>query len=886
VNESAIRQILESKRKLAEDFKLARAVRKSEEEGGCGVVGFCCSEPVPGRHIYEPSKQMHNRGNGKGGGIAAVGFIPEQLGVSEEVLNEYYMLHIAMLDSNVRSEMEQRFITPHFDVAASGGLDTVDDWRSVAGLEVKPPDVWRYFVRVKPDVLDSFIRDNDLEDLGRSDAEDEFINQNSFKLNQTYYASLGDQRAFVLSHGKNIMILKVVGYAEAIVKYYKIEDLCAHVWIAHQRYPTKGRVWHPGGAHPFAAINMALVHNGDFANYHSVSEHLKQRHIYPQFLTDTEVSALLFDLLDRTYRYPLEYTIEAMAPTTEHDFDCLPEKKQPIYRAIQAAHMHGSPDGPWFFIIARNVVRENQLQLLGITDTAMLRPQVFAFLDGDFQVGLIASEKQAIDATLHSLSQQDKRICPVADSYWNARGGSHTDGGAFIFNLDKDSAGKIRITCTNKFGISPRAPRGTVPCDFSSDVTLSPELSNAAGDLENWLEAGDAFAIYEFISQNIGRWAFGDIRALCSMIADQAKDPGKTATAIEALTLLNDRRYSTDSKKAGHIIYIVRDALSRLFRNMPGLRADEDTESTHCLIDYDTRDTLRPPRQNERTLVIDASLFPPEGANCDAALLVDAYMKGWRHFICFSCRGQRYIGCGLGPETDGVTIDVYGSSGDYLGSGIDGLTITVHGNAQDQLGQIIKRGKMVIHGDVGQTFLYGAKGGSVYVLGNAAGRPLINSVGRPRVVINGTCLDFLAESFMAGDPLQGGGFAILNGIEFDDAGRIVARREPYPGSNLFSLASGGAIYMRDPHNNVTRQQLNGGEFAELTQQDWDLILPYLEENERLFGIRVDELLTVDGQRHMPERVYRKVRPVQLKSLASSASTTSHDNKTATANIGH
>ena len=47
--------------------------------------------------------------------------------------------------------------------------------------------------------------------------------------------------------------------------------------------------------------------------------------------------------------------------------------------------------------------------------------------------------------------------------------------------------------------------------------------------------------------------------------------------------------------------------------------------------------------------------------------------------------------------------------------------------------------------------MYGAKGGSVYVLGNAAGRPLINSVGRPRVVINGTCLDFLAESFMAGD---------------------------------------------------------------------------------------------------------------------------------------
>jgi glutamate synthase domain-containing protein 3 len=207
-----------------------------------------------------------------------------------------------------------------------------------------------------------------------------------------------------------------------------------------------------------------------------------------------------------------------------------------------------------------------------------------------------------------------------------------------------------------------------------------------------------------------------------------------------------------------------------------------------------------------------------------------------------------------------VTIDVYGSSGDYLGSGIDGLSITVHGNTQDQLGQIIKHGKLVIHGDTGQTFMYGAKGGEVYVLGNAAGRPLINSVGRPKAVINGTCLDFLAESFMAGDPLKKGGFVILNGIKFDDNGQIVPLPEPYPGSNLFSLASGGAIYVRDPDNKCDEQQLNGGQFVQLTDADWELILPYLEENERLFDISVEDLLTVDGRRCEPTEVYRKVTP--------------------------
>ena len=195
------------------------------------------------------------------------------------------------------------------------------------------------------------------------------------------------------------------------------------------------------------------------------------------------------------------------------------------------------------------------------------------------------------------------------------------------------------------------------------------------------------------------------------------------------------------------------------------------------------------------------------------------------------------------------------------------MKITVHGNAQDQLGQIIKRGKLVIYGDVGQTFLYGAKGGEIYVMGNAAGRPLINSVGKPRVVINGTCLDFLGESFMAGDPHNDGGFVILNGVKFDDDGGVILMDEPYPGSNVFSLASGGAIYVRDPGKTLIDQQLNGGMIEPLNKKDWDLILPYLEENERLFDIRIKDLLKVNGKKRSPRQVYRKVVPFVAGKIA-------------------
>ena len=91
---------------------------------------------------------------------------------------------------------------------------------------------------------------------------------------------------------------------------------------------------------------------------------------------------------------------------------------------------------------------------------------------------------------------------------------------------------------------------------------------------------------------------------------------------------------------------------------------------------------------------------------------------------------------------------------------------------------------------------------------------------------------------------------------------------PYPGSNLFSLASGGAIYIRDPHKQVVEAQLNGGAFAPLSEEDWLLIQQYLEENERLFGITIDELLTVGGKRREPEKVYRKVNAVRLEVLAA------------------
>jgi hypothetical protein len=87
--------------------------------------------------------------------------------------------------------------------------------------------------------------------------------------------------------------------------------------------------------------------------------------------------------------------------------------------------------------------------------------------------------------------------------------------------------------------------------------------------------------------------------------------------------------------------------------------------------------------------------------------------------------------------------------------------------------------------------------------------------------------------------------------------------EPYPGGNLFSLASGGSIYIRDPTLKLEQDQLNGGHFVPTTDEDWDLIEPYLEENSRLFIIPLEKLLSVEGQWIPSTQVYRKVGAVKL-----------------------
>src|SRR5436305_8468400 len=108
--EQLVEALIASRRSLREVASIPS--RQVEEEGGCGVIGVAASVPVSGRHLLQALQQMRDRGNGKGGGAAAVGLDPDFFGVQSSILRSDYLLAVAYVDSSVRSQVESNFIGP------------------------------------------------------------------------------------------------------------------------------------------------------------------------------------------------------------------------------------------------------------------------------------------------------------------------------------------------------------------------------------------------------------------------------------------------------------------------------------------------------------------------------------------------------------------------------------------------------------------------------------------------------------------------------------------------------------------------------------------------------------------------------------------------------
>ena len=210
----------------------------------------------------------------------------------------------------------------------------------------------------------------------------------------------------------------------------------------------------------------------------------------------------------------------------------------------------------------------------------MLRPQVFALQKGDVEIGLICSEKQAIDATLESLAKEDPRFGTVADHYWNARGGSYTDGGAFIFTVKETAPGKMNLTCADKFGRAVDVPTNQIPHDSRAQLQAAP-AAEVAGmkDILKDLSGANPEEIFDGLKPRLLEWDYSRLSAFLDQVVALGKQDALMEKAVTLLSLLLDRRYSTGGMRRRSVLQMVLQARlimsSGLFRSsvMPRVRS-------------------------------------------------------------------------------------------------------------------------------------------------------------------------------------------------------------------------------------------------------------------------------------------------------------------------
>jgi len=327
-----------------------------------------------GEGVIRAIANMHDRGNGLGGGFAIYGLYPEYA--------DLYAFHIMYLSQQGRQETEA-FLKENFDIIDQGEVPT----RPTPQI-TNSPLVWRYFLDIN-------------KSQPQSQPEYDYIVDRVMTIN----TKLGD--SFVFSSGKNMAVFKGVGYPEEIADYFCLEQYQGYLWVAHGRFPTNTPGWW-GGAHPFCILDWTVVHNGEISSYGINRRYLEQFGYQCTMQTDTEVVAYAVDLLMRKHNLPLGIAAKILAPPFWDEIERLPLAEQKLMRVLRQVYGSLLLNGPFAVIIAHHG------EMIGLTDRIRLRPLTVGE-EGDMLY--LSSEESAI-----------RLISPKLDRAWIPMGGQPVVG--------------------------------------------------------------------------------------------------------------------------------------------------------------------------------------------------------------------------------------------------------------------------------------------------------------------------------------------------------------------------------------------------------------------------------------------------------------------------
>jgi len=333
--------------------------------GAMDTSGKCFS----GVGVIKAIANMHDRGNGLGGGFAIYGLYPQYA--------DQYAFHIMCETPADKAEVET-FLNRYFHVVVAEEVPT----RPTLAIK-NPPLVWRYFLDIKsPD--------------GKPVSVDDYI------VNRVMEINSGINGAFVFSSGKNMGVFKGVGYPEEIAEFFRLEEYQGYLWTTHGRFPTNTQGWW-GGAHPFNILDWTVVHNGEISSYGINRRYLEQFGYLCTMQTDTEVVAYAVDLLMRKHGLPIEIVAHILAAPLWSQIDRAAPEEQKLLRSLRQVYGSLLLNGPFTIIIA------HQGEMIGLTDRIRLRP-------------LTVGEKGSM-LYLSSEESAIRLICPDLDKAWIPAGG-------------------------------------------------------------------------------------------------------------------------------------------------------------------------------------------------------------------------------------------------------------------------------------------------------------------------------------------------------------------------------------------------------------------------------------------------------------------------------
>ena len=327
-----------------------------------------------GDGVVRAIANMHDRGNGLGGGLAIYGLYPEY--------KNLYALHIMYLSNEGKVEVEA-FLRENFRIIDQEEVPT----REIPAI-INPPLVWRYFVDVD-------------EQLCGKQMPDDYVVEKVMIINTQLCDS------FVFSSGKDMAVFKGVGYPEEIAEFFCLEQYKGYLWTAHGRFPTNTPGWW-GGAHPFSILDWTVVHNGEISSYGINQRYLEQYGYHCTMQTDTEVVAYAVDLLMRKHNLPIEIAARVLASPFWEDIERMPPGEQKLMKALRQVYGSLLLNGPFTVIIAHHG------EMIGLTDRIRLRPLTVGE-KGDMLY--LSSEESAI-----------RLISPELDKAWIPVGGQPVVG--------------------------------------------------------------------------------------------------------------------------------------------------------------------------------------------------------------------------------------------------------------------------------------------------------------------------------------------------------------------------------------------------------------------------------------------------------------------------